>query len=83
MIVRFHYEDGSSEDHELRNGEHFADYIRRIDVSGSEFAFRVGRYQMRYLSVHPGKKLPISHVELLKGENDTTSPFVMAATIEQ
>jgi putative heme-binding domain-containing protein len=32
LIVRLHYEDGRSEDHELKNGEHFADYIRRVDV---------------------------------------------------
>ena len=28
MIVRLHYEDGKTEDHELKNGVHFADYIR-------------------------------------------------------
>ena len=32
VIVRLHYADGSSEDHELRNGEHFADYIRVENV---------------------------------------------------
>ena len=39
MIVRLHYDDGKTEDHELKNGVHFADYIRRVDVPGSEFAF--------------------------------------------
>ncbi len=27
MIVRLHYADGTTEDHPLLNGEHFADYI--------------------------------------------------------
>ena len=31
--------DGKTEDHPLKNGEHFADYIRRVDVPGSKFAF--------------------------------------------
>src|SRR5207249_3502588 len=36
MIVRLHYADGSTEDHPLRNGVHFADYIRPVDVPGSK-----------------------------------------------
>ena len=32
MIVRLHYADGQSEDHPLKNGEHLADYIQRVDV---------------------------------------------------
>ena len=38
MIVRLHYADGQTEDHPLKNGEAFADYIRRVDVPGSKFA---------------------------------------------
>ena len=60
MIVRLHYEDGKTEDHALKNGEHFADYIRRVDVPGSKFAFAAqGRQQIRYLTVEPkrGEKI--------------------------
>ena len=32
MIVRLTYDDGTTEDHKLINGVHFADYIRRVDV---------------------------------------------------
>jgi len=28
-----------TEDHPLKNGEHFADYIRKVDVPGSKYAF--------------------------------------------
>ena len=38
MIVRLHYADGKTEDHPLKNGEHFADYIRGVDVPGSKLA---------------------------------------------
>jgi hypothetical protein len=41
MTVRLHYEGGMTGDHPLKNGEHFADYDRRVDVPGSKFAFRL------------------------------------------
>src|SRR6185436_11793123 len=53
MIVRLHYADGKTEDHPLRNGVHFADYIRRVDVPESKFAFALRSQQLRYLTVTP------------------------------
>jgi len=53
LIVRLHYADGKTEDHPLQDGVHFADYIRRIDVPKSEFAFAMRGQQMRYLAVTP------------------------------
>lgn len=81
MIIRFHYTDGEVEDHELKNGIHFADYIRRVDVPESEFAFALGEQQIRYLSVAPKRSLAIESIELVKG-SDNTAPIVMAATLE-
>ena len=82
MIVRFHYADGETEDHPLINGEHFADYIRRVDVPGSEFAFALGGQQVRYLKVQPKRADPIETVELVKGK-DNSAPIVMAVTVER
>jgi putative membrane-bound dehydrogenase-like protein len=81
MIVRLHYADGKSEDHALKNGEHFADYIRRVDVPGSKFAFALRGQQIRYLAVTPKREEPIKEIELLKGP-DRTAPVVMAVTVE-
>ena len=82
LIVRFHYADGKTEDHDLKNGVHFADYIRRIDVKESAHAFDFrGGQQMRSLSVAPLRKESIKSMELLKGP-DRTAPIVMAVTIE-
>ncbi|MBW3598681.1 MAG: ThuA domain-containing protein [Planctomycetes bacterium] len=81
MIVRLHYADGSTEDHPLVNGEHFADYIRRVDVPGSQFAFGLRGQQLRYLAIHPRREETIERVEFLKGE-DRTAPVIMAATAE-
>ena len=82
MIVRLHYEDGESEDHQLINGVHFADYIRKVDVPGNEFSYRLGNQQIRYITVTPKRTNKIKTIELVKG-SDNTAPIVMAVTIEQ
>jgi putative membrane-bound dehydrogenase-like protein len=82
MIVRLHYADGQTEDHELKNGVHFADYIRRVDVPESEFAFPLRNQQIRYLAVEAKRQdVPVKEVELVKGP-DTSAPVVMAITAE-
>jgi putative membrane-bound dehydrogenase-like protein len=81
MIVRLHYEDGKLEDHGLKNGEHFADYIRRVDVPGSKFAFALRNQQIRYLTVQPKRSDKIKEIEFVKGPDDT-APIVMAVTVE-
>ena len=81
MIVRLHYADGSSEDHPLQNGVHFADYIRRVEVPGSKLAFGLRGRQVRYLAVQPKRTDSIERIELVKGPDDT-APLVVAATVE-
>ncbi len=81
MIVRLHLADGSTEDHPLINGVHFADYIRRVDVPESEFAMMVQGQQLRHITVHPRSDQVITEIELIKGD-DPTSPIVVAATVE-
>lgn len=82
MSVEVHYEDGTKEVTEFKNGLHFADYIRRSDVPESEFAFMVGAHQMRYLAIYPTRSLPVMRIDFIKGD-DQTAPIVLAATIEQ
>lgn len=81
LIVRLRYADGQTEDHELVNGEHFADYIRRIDVPRSKFAFNLGGRQVRYLSIQPKSAEVIREIDLVKGPDDS-APVVMAITVE-
>ena len=81
MIVRLHLEDGSTEDHPLLNGVHFADYIRRVDVKGSEFAMNLRGQQMRYLQVKMQTDQLVESIELVKGD-DPTAPIVVAITAE-
>ncbi|MHC4877371.1 MAG: PVC-type heme-binding CxxCH protein [Planctomycetota bacterium] len=82
VTVRLHYADGKTEDHELRNGVHFADYIRHVDVPESEYAFPLQRgRQLRYLAVKPQRDEVIKEVEFVKG-NDIASPIIFAVTVE-
>jgi len=82
MTVRLRYADGVSEDHELYNGIHFADYIRRVDVPGSRFAFAVRGRQMRYFAIEPRCQQVIEELDLIKGP-DQTAPVIMAITVER
>jgi hypothetical protein len=81
MIVRLVYADGATEDHPLVNGVHMADYIRRVDVPESEFAFDLDGRQVRYLRIQPKRSAPVATVELVKGP-DGTAPIVVAITAE-
>ncbi len=82
MIVRLHYDDGQMEEHQLVNGVHFADYIRRVDVPQSEFAYPLGNQQIRYLAISPRRSAKIAAIELVKGR-DNSAPIVMAVTVER
>lgn len=81
VTVRIRYADGQVENHELKNGEHFADYIRRVDVPKSKFAFAVRGQQVRYFAVFPKRLDKIESIDLVKGK-DVTSPVIMAVTAE-
>ena len=81
LIVRLHYQGGETEDHELKNGVHFAAYDRREDVPESTFAFAMEGQQMRHVKVTPKKTDTIVDVEFIKGE-DPTVPMIIAVTAE-
>ncbi len=81
MTVRLVHADGASEEHPLLNGEHFADYIRRVDVPGSKFAAQLRDQQIRMITIEPARCATIERVELIKGD-DATAPVVMAITAE-
>ena len=73
--------DGKTEDHKLLNGRHFADYLRRLDVPNSKFAFAVRDQQLRYLVIYPKRIDAIHQIELVKGSDDS-APVVVAVTVE-
>ncbi|HAY81989.1 MAG TPA: glycosyl hydrolase, partial [Planctomycetaceae bacterium] len=82
MIVRLHYDDGQVEDHPLINGVHFADYIRRVDVPKSQFAYLLRGQQIRHLFVEPKRDATIEEIAFVKGP-DQSAPMIMAVTVER
>lgn len=82
MIVRFEYESGKSEKHVLKNGIHFADYSRLVNVPESQLAFQDGSLQMRYLVVYPRLDGELRSIEFIKGQDDS-APLILAATLER
>jgi putative heme-binding domain-containing protein len=82
LTVRLHYQGGATEDHELKNGVHFANVEQRNDVPQSEFAFEsADGQQMRHLKITPARADVITDIEFIKG-SDPTVPIVLAATAE-
>jgi hypothetical protein len=82
MIVRLLYADGKAEDHPLKNGVHFSDFVQIADVPGSVMAFRLRNRHLRYFSIKPNRQEKITQIELIKGP-DATAPIVMALTLEE
>ena len=82
LIVRLHYANGAIEDHSFTNGVHFADYIRRVEVPGAEFAFELRNgAQLRRLVLRPERSDSIENIEFIKGP-DNSAPVIMAVTVE-
>jgi uncharacterized protein len=82
LTAKIRYADGTTEDHPLRNGVEFADYIRRVDVPGSKFAFGLrGGQQIRYLAIRPKRTEPIAALDFVRG-SDSVAPIIMAVTLE-
>jgi hypothetical protein len=81
LTVKIRYEDGQIEEQSLVNGVHFADYIRRVDVPESKYAFDLRGRQLRYVAVQPRRAERVREVELVKGP-DRTAPIVFAVTVE-
>jgi type 1 glutamine amidotransferase len=80
MNVQVHFADGTTEQHVLKNGEHFADAFAQVDVPQSRNAgdfTRVG--QLRYFAVTLGKKAQLSKI-VLEGFDTDIVPATVAIT---
>ena len=78
VVVQF--ADGTTEEHVLRNGEHFADYEGRQDVPLSSTAGDfTTRGQLRYFAVSLGKTGTLSRI-VLEAVDPNIVPFTVAIT---
>jgi putative membrane-bound dehydrogenase-like protein len=80
MKVVVHFADGASEEHVLRNGEHFAAYDGRADVplssTAGDFTYAG---QLRYFTLNLGKAGALSRI-VLEGLHPEIVPFTVAIT---
>ena len=80
MKVAVQFADGTTEEHVLKNGEHFADALVRADVPLSADAGDfTGRGQLRYFALNLGKKAPLSKIVLESYDSDVV-PVTVAIT---
>jgi putative heme-binding domain-containing protein len=80
MKVIVSFADGTSEEHVLKNGEHFADTFVRADVPLSTDAGDfVRRGQLRYFALNLKKKGPLSKIVLESFDSDIV-PATVAIT---
>jgi hypothetical protein len=82
MRVTAIFADGTTEKTELRNGDVFADYIRPIDVPGSQFATGVVKdHQIRWFTV-PVKREGVVSKLVLEGSGSGPATTTAAVTAE-
>ncbi|HYF00540.1 MAG TPA: ThuA domain-containing protein, partial [Planctomycetota bacterium] len=83
--VTFHFADGSTSVRVLHDGVEFADWIRRIDVSGSKYAEGVlqpgAPGQVRWFTMPVPKKTPLQLIALESYDHDV-APTFLAMTAE-
>ena len=80
MKVIVQFADGSSEEHVLLNGEHFADAFSRVEVPRSlDAGDFTRRGQLRYVALNLGKKAALSKIVLESYDTDIV-PVTVAIT---
>ncbi|MGV3661400.1 MAG: PVC-type heme-binding CxxCH protein [Prosthecobacter sp.] len=77
------YASGEKEEFDLKNGIHFSDYIRNVEVPGSNYVegFTDGQ-QMRLLTLELTKKGVAKTLVLESPENNHVAPVVVAITAD-
>ena len=81
IIVQF--ADGTTEEHVLENGRHFADALVRADVPlSSDAGDFTGRGQLRYFAINLSKKAVLSKITLESYDGDVV-PVTVAITAGQ
>jgi type 1 glutamine amidotransferase len=83
MKVIVQFADGTTEEHVLENGRHFADALVRADVPlSSDAGDFTGRGQLRYFAINLSKKATLSKITLESYDGDVV-PVTVAITAGQ
>ncbi|MEN3943402.1 PVC-type heme-binding CxxCH protein [Prosthecobacter sp. SYSU 5D2] len=77
------YAGGEKEEFILRNGIHFSDYIRKVEVPGSSYVSGLtDGQQMRLISLDLTKKAVAEKLILESPEGNPTAPVIVAVTAD-
>jgi type 1 glutamine amidotransferase len=83
MKVVVQFADGATEEHVLKNGEHFADALVRAAVPlSSDAGDLTGRGQLRYFAINLSKKAALSKIVLESYDGDVV-PVTVAMTASE
>jgi putative membrane-bound dehydrogenase-like protein len=83
LIVTAHYASGEREEFKLTNGIEFADYIKRVDVPGSQHIEGLtDGGQLRLLTLKLTKSGVVKNLTLESPPNNGSSPVVVAITAD-
>ncbi|HEY1051317.1 MAG TPA: PVC-type heme-binding CxxCH protein, partial [Prosthecobacter sp.] len=77
------YASGEKEEFDLKNGVHFSDYVRNVEVPGSNYVEGItDGQQMRLLTLELTKKGVAKTLVLESPENNHVAPVVLAITAD-
>jgi uncharacterized protein len=81
--LTLYYADAETEEIVLKNGDQFADFVRQIDVPGSQYApdLLVGG-QLRWFTVEPKRRTKIDKLTI-ESFNNPLAPVFVALTAQQ
>jgi WD40 repeat protein len=86
LTVRLHFADGTAEDHPLRHGIEYTDWVYREDLPGSTVAVELAGPAKRYLrlaTIRPDRpQAVLKAIQFIKSPDDPSAPVVVAVTVE-
>lgn len=81
LVIRCHFEDGTTEEHNLIGGKHIATYREKVDAPDSKPALDANGKHIRYVMIPIENDKPLKAIDFVKGR-DFSIPIVFAITVE-
>jgi len=85
LVAQIYYKDGHSEEHNLYNGIHFADWkMPHGQVPTAPVVAQFDRERhVRYFSIEPKSREEIAEIKFIKAGNNNAAPIFFAITVEK
>lgn len=85
LVAQIYYKDGHTEEHNLYNGIHFADWkMPHGQVPTAPVVAQSDRERhLRYFSIEPKSREEIAEIKFIKAGNQNSAPIFFAITVEK